>query len=337
MSMLKFTRYAEWWEYKLVPLVSIGYAAIILNHYPFERTVERLLLLLLSVITGAIYVSVINDLTDIREDADAGKENRMANVALWQRILIVGLCLAAGICWGYLIWPDKLSLFFYAMAWVVFSVYSIPPARLKKRGIWGVFADAMGAHFFPSLLIVSNLFYISGTRINLMWAIATGVWALFYGMRGILWHQFYDRGNDILTQTKTFATRIQPENFRLAESMIFIVELATFSLVVVALFNVWILFAIVIYLVLVVARMKGLKYKTSIIITPPDAPYQLLMNDLYLALFPLALLLTITLTQRYGWALLCLHIGLFPRQIFQVMREFLLIATLTLRKLKVIQ
>lgn len=337
MPMLKFTRYAEWWEYKLVPLLSIGYAAIILNNYPFDRTVERLLLLLLAVITGAIYVSVINDLTDIREDADAGKENRMANMALWQRILIIGLCLSAGIGWGCLIWPDKLSLFFYVMAWVVFSLYSIPPARLKKRGIWGVFADAMGAHFFPSLLIVSNQFYISGTRINLMWATATGIWALFYGLRGILWHQFYDRENDIATQTKTYATRIQPADFKMAESVIFAVEVGAFALIVVALFNVWILCAIILYLVLVVARMKGLKYKTSIIITPSDAPYQLLMNDLYLALFPLALLLTITWTRPYGWALLCLHIGLFPRQILQVSREFMLIATLTLKKLKVIQ
>lgn len=321
MKLLKFTRYAEWWEYKLVPLLSVGYATLLLNHYPLDKAAVRLLFLLSAIIIGAVYVSVINDLTDISEDAKAGKSNRMAGVSTIWKVVILVICFTAGFIYAYYIYPDRLGVFFYLMAWVVFSLYSLPPARLKKRGLWGVSCDAMGAHFFPAMLIATDLYYTIAIRINLTWMIAIGVWSLCYGLRGILWHQFYDRKNDLISATTTFASRIRPEDFKIWETLIFIGESIAFILILSYIINIWIVLSVLVYILLVLMRRLHFKHQVCLIITPESAPHQLLMNDYYLVLFPLALLFTATIDYPYGWVALCLHLLLFPGKSILIARD----------------
>ncbi|QNK63159.1 hypothetical protein H7F33_01130 [Pedobacter sp. PAMC26386] len=69
--------------------------------------------MLSAIIIGAVYVSVINDLSDITEDAIAGKNNRMAKISQLLQITIVGLCLIAGIINGYFISGRVKSLFLH--------------------------------------------------------------------------------------------------------------------------------------------------------------------------------------------------------------------------------
>ncbi|QNK63158.1 hypothetical protein H7F33_01125 [Pedobacter sp. PAMC26386] len=137
------------------------------------------------------------------------------------------------------------------MAWIVFSLYSLPPVRLKKRGIWGVLCDAMGAHLFPALFITSSLLEFIHADKNVLWFVLIGFWAFFYGLRGILWHQFYDRENDRRSSTTTFASHIKPELFRTQEVCIFSVEILAFSGVVSFIFNLWIACSIGLYLILI--------------------------------------------------------------------------------------
>jgi hypothetical protein len=325
MKLLEFTRSSEWWEYKLVPLLSVGYATLLLNHYPIAPAVFKLLFLLSAVIIGAVYVSVINDISDIKEDAIAGKNNRMAKMSsLWQ-IAIVGVCLIAGIINGYFIYPDRLSLFFYLMAWIVFSLYSLPPVRLKKRGIWGLLCDAMGAHLFPALFITSSLLEFTHADKNVIWYVAIGIWALFYGLRGILWHQFYDRENDIKSGTTTFASRIKPELFKTQEVLIFSIEILAFLGLLSFIFNVWIACSTGLYLLLLWIRKRYLNHSICLIITPGNSPHQLLMNDYYLVFFPLSLLFTLSLNHPYGWLVLCCHLLLFPRKTLLAIKDVLIL------------
>lgn len=324
MEQLKFTRYSEWWEYKLVPLVSIGYATLLLTGTPIDQAILQLLFLLAAIVVGAVYVSVINDLTDISEDALAGKQNWMARTKPVFRILILIFCLTCGIFCGYLIYPDRLGLFFYAMAWIVFSLYSIPPFRLKKRGIWGLLCDAMGAHLFPTLLITTNLIYLNQNPMSVFWYLAIGLWTLLYGLRGILWHQFYDRNNDLKSGTTTFASRIQPENFKIQEFIIFGLELGAFSIILFYTLNQWVLLALILYISLFLIRRFVFKYQSCLIIAPYDKPYQFIMNDFYLVFFPLSLLFTLILSSHYGWIIVCAHLILFPQKTIMVIKDLLI-------------
>jgi 4-hydroxybenzoate polyprenyltransferase len=169
MNVLKFTRHAEWYEPKLIPLLGVGYLVIYLNHYPVQASALRLLFLIFSIGIGAIYVSVINDVCDVKEDVAAGKPNRMQNLTVAQKAFVLATICTLGIVCGYFIYPDILSLVFYSMSWIVFSLYSVYPIRLKERGVLGVFADASGAHLFPTLFIISNLTFTAGDKLNLQW------------------------------------------------------------------------------------------------------------------------------------------------------------------------
>lgn len=322
MKQLKFTRYSEWWEYKLVPLVSIGYATLLVTGSPINHSIWKLLFLLFAIIVGAVYVSVINDLTDIKEDAVAGKENWMASTKPAVRVLIMAICLILGAFCGYLIYPDQLSLFFYIMAWIVFSLYSIPPFRLKKRGIWGVLCDAMGAHLFPTLVISTHLIYLNGSSITIYWYLALGLWAFLYGLRGILWHQFFDRKNDLKSGTTTYASRIEPKNFKTQELLIFSTELAAFSVLLFYTINQWLFVALILYIGLVLIRRFVFKYQTCLIITPQNKPFQLIMNDFYLVFFPISLLVALIIGNQYGWLIVFAHLALFPQKTFMVLKDF---------------
>lgn len=324
MKLLKFTRYSEWWEYKMVPLLAIAYASINVVGLKIEEAYQELIFSLLAIIVGAVYVSVINDITDIKEDQVAGKANRMAPLASVYRIVIISFCVLSGIVCGFLIYPNLLGVFFYAMAWISFSLYSLPPIRLKKRGVWGILCDAMGAHLFPTLFIVSNLAALSKSPLIPWWYLAVGIWSITYGLRGILWHQFFDRNNDLKSGTETFASKKNPENFQEQELCIFIIEVAFFTAIFIRTLSIWTAAALAIYIILVFIRTFVFKYRLSLIITPAEAPHQILMNDFYLVFFPLSLLLSSATAEPKGWIFVCCHLLLFPRKTIIVYNDLTL-------------
>lgn len=322
MNFLRFTRYIEWWEYKLPPLLSVAYATIIYLDLPIDRAIWRILLLLLAIIAGAVYVSVINDLTDIREDLLAGKPNSMSGMHPYTRIIILAGAIASGLCFSYLLFPDWRTIFFYGMAFLAFSLYSIRPFRFKERGILGVACDAMGAHLFPSLVVTSNLIFLADSSVNVVWLLSISCWSFLYGLRGILWHQFHDRENDLKSGTKTYATGKDPKNFRNAEIVIFGLELVSFATFLSYFINVWVFVALLLYLILVLVRVSAFNREVRIIVSSGSQRYQLLMNDFYIVFFPPALLITISTDQAYGWIILCFHLLIFPMNTLAAIKEY---------------
>ncbi len=333
MKLVQFTRYSEWWEYKLIPLLSIAYATILFYGENIEKVGFQLIIILFAVIFGAIYVSIINDLTDIVEDLSVGKKNRMANISTFSKTFLIVASILIGIIFGYVIFPDKISLVFFVLSYLVFTAYSLPPVRLKKRGFWGVLCDASGAHLFPSLLIASNIAFVNNDERNLIWMLSIGFWALFYGLRGILFHQFYDRENDLKSGTTTFAAGITPSNFRYAELFIFTAEAIGIGFIILKIINIWIIIALMIYLILLLGRSYLLKYKICLIILEKDKPSQLLMNDFYMVFMPLSILFSIALNNRYGWVAILIHITLFPQHILIAIKDFFLIVKKVLLKI----
>lgn len=332
MKLLEFTRYSEWWEYKMVPLLAISYAFIHVTQLQFEAIYYDLSFSLLAIVVGAVYVSVINDMTDIKEDLAAGKRNRMASVPVLFRIAIVSCCLIAGVACGFMIYPNMSSLFFYLMAWIAFSLYSISPFRLKKRGIWGLLCDAMGAHLFPTLFIVTHLSALHNVTLSSWWYFAVAVWSFAYGLRGILWHQFFDRDNDLKSGTSTFATKRDPDRFNKEELIIFTIEVVAFTVIFIKTLNIWTASALAIYILLALIRTYAFKYQTSLIITPLNSPHQLLLNDFYLVFFPLSLLLASAIKEPGVWVFLCCHLLLFPGKTLLVLLDIKIFVYFSLRK-----
>lgn len=325
MNFLKVIRSIEWWEYKLPPLLAIGYATAIKADGMFLKAMPQLVFLLLSLIVGAAYVSIINDITDIDDDLASGKSNRMAGLNPMIRWIFPAACVLAGLFCGYFLYPDWLSISLYTVPWISFSLYSFRPFRLKNRGIWGVFADAAGSHVFTSLFVISSISFFTNQHMDWLWFGSTGIWATCYGVRGILWHQFYDRKNDIKSNVNTFVVKIDPMNFRRSEIYIFIAEMLAISTMLYCIHELWPLLGLFLYLFLVFVRTYRLKYAPVIIIAPENRPYHILMADFYQIFFPLSILVAAVINEPYALIVMLLHFALFPKKTllsFKDLRSF---------------
>lgn len=321
MKIVKALRYTEWWEYKLPPLLSIGYATLLLNKQSLFSNLGTLFFIMLSLVIGAIYVSIINDITDIKDDISAGKENRMAGFSSSVQFLLPTICLLLGAAFLiFFYWPDYLSCIFYLIPWLSFTMYSFKPIRLKNRGVWGVIADASGAHIFTSLLMVSYTYFSIKQPVNMVWMLLIAIWAACFGIRGILWHQFHDRENDIRSGIETFATKRKPHRFYKTEIIIFCAEVFAVLGILLLLNNMLTYLSFVLYMVLFIIRHKKLQL-SPVIIIERKYPYQILLLDFGQVFFPLSLLLYAALTQPAGWIVLIIHVVLFPFKTLQVLKD----------------
>lgn len=321
MKIIKVFRHIEWWEYKLPPLLGVAYATLLFYNQNIFNKGVNILLALISLIAGAAYVSIINDIADIKDDAAAGKQNRMKKLPLFVKLLLPGICLITGFFFIiFLYWPDYLSCLFYFIPWMAFSMYSFKPIRLKNKGILGVLADASGAHIFTSLLMVSYMCFCTNQKVNTTWICLIGIWAACYGIRGILWHQFHDRENDIRAHIETFATKRNPKKFNNIEFLILSIEVSVLLCILFFLNNLLVYAGFVLYLFVVFVRYRKL-HMTPVSIIAPERPHQILLLDFAQVFFPVSILLYAAFTQHNGWIVLLIHLLLFPFKTLQVIKD----------------
>lgn len=326
MKVFNVIRSQEWWAHKLPPLLAIAYATVLMSPVPLYKVALWAIFLLSSLVVGAIYVSVINDITDLEEDLASGKSNRVQQVPKQYRWIIPAMCILLGFVFGYFLYPDILSCFLYLLSWIVFSLYSIKPVRLKNRGILGVLADGCGSHVFTSLLMVASMSYVTQQAIDWTWFTAVGIWALTYGLRGILWHQFSDRENDIKVNLNTYASKIDPAKFKKNSRFLIIIELIALAIM---LYKINLLLAVIglaLYLLLLFLRYKLNKTQIITIIKSNDQPFQILMADYYQMLFPISLLIAASFQNSFNLVVLAIHIVLFPYVLWLAIYDYLFFA-----------
>lgn len=307
------SRASEWWEYKLLPILAIFYATALHLEVPIATLWPAALMLLGAIVPGAAYVSILNDLADRREDAAAGKANRMAGRPAWQAATMIALPVAIGLAFAWHWRGDLPLLLAYLAAWTAFSLYSLPPIRLKARGLAGVLADASGAHLFPSLVATLLVFQHARVAPDSTWVVAVAAWAGSYGVRGILWHQLADLGADRAAGVRTFAQRRGPE------MLIFIARWLVFPLEIAALAALlWLsgsplpVLALAIYLILVQRRVAV--WDMRAVLVQPRPRYLIIMVDYYDVFLPLALLVASAVAHPTDAAAILVHLLLFPNR-----------------------
>lgn len=333
--IFRLFRANEWWAFKIPGVLAVGYATSIKVGASLTQVMPSILFVLFSIIIGAIYVSTINDITDIEEDLKSGKENRMFRIPQQYRWLIPFFfaLLGVGIAFAYL--PDILSVVLYLLPWIAFSLYSFRPIRLKQRGVWGIVADAAGAHVFINMLMVSHVSHVAGQPVDALWLTAIGVWSFLVGLRGILWHQFSDRDNDLKVQSTTFATGTTPAEFNGRERLLFAIEICILTVILLIL-SINVLFAaLIFYSVLTLFRYKVLGYRMVIVLNPAEKPFQILLLDFYQVFFPIALLGYICWSNPSAYLLLFFHVSLFPSRLYKIVIDGLIISKTLFRRQKI--
>ncbi|MDQ3812439.1 MAG: hypothetical protein M3347_00650, partial [Armatimonadota bacterium] len=261
-----------------------------------------------------------NDLTDLQDDRASGKENRLFAKSPIFITLLLACCILPGIAVALHWRHDPLLLSFYLAAWTAFSLYSIPPIRLKNRGILGIVADASGAHLLPTLLVVSLVFRWRGHSLDLIWFTAVAVWSLCYGLRGILWHQLSDLQNDEKIGLHTF---VQGHNITLAQRLgnfiIFPLEMVAFAVMLWHAGSRLSIAFLFLYALLEWLRKRLLE--VNLVIVVPQAQYQIVMQEYYEVFYPLAFLLSSSLQHPRDAFIIVVHFLLFPRRAAQSLKD----------------
>ncbi len=307
-NLTDIVRAGEWWEYKLAPILAAFYATALTLQVPVSSLWRAALILLLALVPGAAYVSVINDLTDRDEDLAAGKANRLVGRAPAYAAMLVAITAGAGVVFCILWRHDSLLLGVYLAAWLAFSLYSLPPFRFKTRGILGVLCDASGAHLFPTLVGVILAFREADRPVSAAWLAAVGTWAFANGMRGILWHQLTDRDNDRVAGVRTFA-QLHPPHVaaRLGTFVVFPLELAGLSAMLWRMRSGWTVAFLAAYALF--AALRIYRFRLNPVIVAPKPRFLIVLHEYYDLFLPVAILI-----QSRDWIVLAIHLVLFPNR-----------------------
>ena len=304
-------RAGEWWEHKLAPILALFYATALSLGSGLAELAPALLLLLAALVPGAAYVSIINDLADREDDRRAGKPNRMANAPPPLAVLAVSLPIAAGLLVAWHWRDDPLLLGCYLAAWASFTLYSVPPFRLKARGLAGLAADASGAHLFPTLVAILLACRASGAAPDPVWLGGAGLWAFAYGLRGILWHQLLNSAADEAGGVRTFVQRVpRAQALALGRFVAWPVELAALTLLLWKLGAAGPVVGLLLYALLVRQRLRI--FRMEAVIVEPRHRHLLLLNEYYALFLPLSLLVQSMLARPIDGLVLLAHLIVFP-------------------------
>jgi 4-hydroxybenzoate polyprenyltransferase len=254
---------------------------------------------------------LVNDATDRVEDRRADKTNRLADKPPWVLALLLAVPLCIGAAFSVAWRDDPPLVAAYLSSWAAFSLYSVPPFRLKSRGIPGVVADAAGAHLFPALVATLLALRASGNRIDPVWIAAVAVWALGCGLRGILWHQIHDLESDRRAGVRTFVLRSSRRaGTRLAVWVALPLEASGLCVLLWRMHGLLPLACLPIYAAYAVLRQK--LWAIPIVVAAPRGRYAVLGQEYYGVLLPLSLLLSSTLRHPIDAAVIVAHLVAFP-------------------------
>lgn len=316
----RLIRVAEWWEHKFTPIFGTVFATAILLEIPFAELFKPIFFLFVALIPGASYVSLINDLTDIEDDRLAGKENNFAGKSKTLGIVLICICIAFGIT--VLFFLQQTSFTLYLSAWLVFTLYSVPPFRLKKRGILGVFCDALGASVFPQLFAVAFLVQWFIKEMNFLWIILIGAWSLCFGLRGILWHQLKDRENDLKAGVSTFVQRYKTSTIQTTSKWILLPpEMLALVLILMLSTSYFGFIALTIYFFL--EWLRSALWKIDMVIVTSANQHHLLMDEFYGVFYPIVCLACGFNLSPYYFLLAVIYIVIFPHRIWQLFSEII--------------
>jgi 4-hydroxybenzoate polyprenyltransferase len=301
-------RAKTWWEFKTPVFLGVAYLSALVGGISFAEAWPAFLAVMLAIIPLASYVCVINDITDEGTDRQAGKSNTVAGKSVAFKASWLGACFLAGLIAAYFCFRGNTSaLLLYAANWIAFALYSVPPFRLKERGVAGVVADACGGMVLPAFW--SALLVDPSASAAFLSCLA--MWALAFGLRGIIFHQLGDLGADRTAGVRTMAVRLGAANLRaLVRFVLLPVELISLGSLLWwggSMFAAPLLAA---YVLLQFALWKWLRIRT--VVAEPLPRSRIMLLKYYQIWFPLTSILALSLHDAKALLLIPLQALLFP-------------------------
>ena len=317
IRILNVIRYNDWWLYKVPTLLAIFYATLSLSGYCIADNWIEILKLLFYICSAAIYVCIINDISDKKLDEGAGKSNIFTKLPSTYSVIILATTILLQVIVLIILLKHKYAAVLYMLSLISYSLYSIPPFRFKLNKYLGVLADALGAHCFASIFVIAYAYGVTKINLDPKWVLAITFWSLSYGIRGIIWHQFIDKDADLKTGIRTLGNSPNTKSINTIVSVVFIVE-TIFLLYIIYCFKSWVVFIFfLIYLFFLITRHY--LYNSKIIMARPYSQYfQIIFAEYYEFYFPISILILNTQNCSISLFVLIFQLLLFPNRIFNL-------------------
>jgi 4-hydroxybenzoate polyprenyltransferase len=199
---LRLARWRDWFQSKL-PFITA--AALLLA--PSATHPLTILQMMGTVALWAAFGYGVNDIADRHVDGRAEKLNRAALIsrASWILFLLLTATSALATC---LLWAaDAAAPGFLVLGLGAALAYSVPPIRLKERGMWGLLGAAVAQWSLP--VVAMSAVEPWGWLRPGAWSL--GVLGLGIGIRWMGVHQLQDAAADRRAAVRTYASRGRPQ------------------------------------------------------------------------------------------------------------------------------
>lgn len=320
-SLITLIRANEWWSYKLASVLGTAYATAVILELPLISLWNTLLFLLIALVIGAAYANIINNLSDREVDQICDKANSLVGKSNWFVAMMLAILNLSGLVIAELLVSTPLALGLYIGNWFLFAAYSLPPLRLKERGIWGALANATADTCVPHLLAVLLVAYNGSQVLVPAWIPLIAIWSLAAGLRGILWHQICDFENDQRASINTFAVSTSIETLeKFGRRFVFPIELISFLGILALCHSVlpWILLS----LHLTTEWLRHYFWQLNIEFVGSASSDRLALCEYYEVFYPLGFLCLAVLHRPDAFIILMIHLLLYHHRLWWWIRDF---------------
>jgi 4-hydroxybenzoate polyprenyltransferase len=207
--MRALIRFDDWWYSKVGTAMGVGLWIVLANHSSFASAVPKLLFAISAVAALGAFGYAVNDIADREIDRKCGKVRPAASLNVRQSLVLVVASLLGGLAACIPLGAD--AAYVLGAGYALAAIYSLPPVRLKERGLVGVLAGGVAQRTIPSALLLA--LFDAGL-------FADGVllaWSTLVGMRWLLVHQLVDERSDRMADVTTYVTA---EGARLSHGLI---------------------------------------------------------------------------------------------------------------------
>lgn len=200
-KLLHLIRWEEWYDSKLPLLAATAYYLAMHYPLPWPDAVARYSVSIIFCALFLAYGYAVNDYSDLEIDKLAGKRKLIAETPRINALVFLIALVLLGIVVLLPYYRDRKVILTVVLCYMLGTAYSLPPIRLKERGMAGLLGSAIAQRSLPALVI--GAVWDSVDIVTLGWAFL----GFLVGTRYILIHQYQDLSADIKSGVHTFATK----------------------------------------------------------------------------------------------------------------------------------
>jgi 4-hydroxybenzoate polyprenyltransferase len=333
MRLKRWLRAHRWWDVQIPVMLAPVYLVLAAADPPppVLATLGTIAVFLVASIGIAGFGHLVNDLFDIEQDRASGAPNLAASRGRTGRILLLATLLAIALV-PWLRLPTSPAIWtLLAAEFALFLLYSVPPVRLKERGVLGPVADAL--YSWTISTAVALLLFAGFAGVHVAWWMSSllAAWAFTLGLRHILTHQIEDVGRDEAAGMRTFVSRLGwRDSFRLLERVLLPAEVTLFAIIlaIVAPLAPLVPLGFVVHAALAWRRERVRALDRTVAGTAEDVQVHRLffwnitvLHRFYTHWFPLLALATLVRHEPAAIVLLVIHLAVFENGFVHFLRD----------------